>query len=110
MLRSRLPEISEAGARLASLALLYGHKKAEKLVKEALRGSPSQRLGVAKVAASNIEKEECRAWSEQQLLLFFNDSDREVRQEAASCFRRLEGQSLESYENLINEFCDSAAY
>ena len=112
MLRSELPEISEAGARLASLAVLYHHDDAKNLVKEALSGNPSQRLGVAKVASANIGQADCRQWSEQQLLRLFNDSDEEVLREVAICFhsRSLEGQSLESYGNLIDQFCDSAAY
>ena len=110
MLRSGQPKTSEAGARLSSIAVLLHHDDAEALVEEALRGNSSQRLGVAQVVSSNIDKAEHRQWSEQQLLPLFNDSDSEIRQEAASCFRSLEGQPLESYENLINEFCDSAAY
>ena len=110
MLRSGQPETSESGARLSSIAVLLHHDDAEAFVEEALRGSPSQRLGVAQVASANVGKAEHRQWSEQKLLLFFNDGDRKVRQEAASCFRRLEGQPLESYENLISKFCDSAAY
>ena len=110
MLRSGQPETSEAGARLASIAVLLHHNDAEALVEESLHGNSSQRLGVVQVASANIDKTEHREWSEQQLLLLFNDSDRGVRQEAASCFRRIEGQPLESYENLINEFCNSAAY
>ncbi len=110
MLQSGHPETSKAGARLASIAVLLHHDNAEALVEEALHGNSSQRLGVAQVASAHIGKAEHRQWSEQQLLPLFNDSDREVRQEAASCFRYLEGQSLESYENLINEFCDSVAY
>ena len=112
MLRSELPEISEIGARLASLAVLYHHDEAENLVEEALRGNPSQRLGVAKIASANIGQADFRQWSEQQLLRLFNDSDEKVRQEATMCFRSrsLEGQSLESYKNLIVRFCDSAAY
>ena len=109
MLRSELSEISEAGARLASLAMLYEHDDAEDLVEEAIRGNASQRRGVAQVASANIGRKDCRSWAEQKLLLFFNDSDNEVCQEAARCFHRLEGQSLESYEDLINKFCDSAA-
>ena len=42
-------------------------------------------------------------------MLLFNDCDDEVCEEAARCFDRLEGQSFESYEDLINKFCDSAA-
>ncbi len=110
LLRSEQPETSEAGARLSSIAVLLRHDDAEALVEEALRGTPSQRLGVAQVASAHVGKVEYRQWSERQLLALFNDSDSKVRQEAASCFRRLEGQPLESYENLISKFCNSAAY
>ena len=110
MLRSKFSKTSTAGARLASIALLLQHDSAEDLVEEALRGHSSQRLGVAQVASNNIGKETYRQWSEQKLLLLFDDDDSEVRQEAAACFRNLEEQSLESYENLIIRFCDSAAY
>ena len=109
MLRSEISEISEAGARLASLAVLYEHDNAEDLVEEAIRGNASQRRGVAQVASANIGRKDCRSWAEPKLLLFFNDRDSEVCQEAARCFGRLEGQSLESYKDLINKFCDSAA-
>ena len=110
MLRSNLPKTSESGARLVSIALLLQHDNAEDLVEEALRGNSPQRLGVAQVASGNIGVEACRQWSEKKLLLLFDDDDSEVRQEAAGCFRNLEEQSLESYENLIIRFCDSAAY
>ena len=110
MLRSTVSETSKAGARLASLAVLYNHNEAESLVDEALQGSSSQRLGVTEVAARNIGLDNCRPWSEQQLLRLFNDSDAKVRQEASTCFRSLETQPFESFENLIKEFCMSAAY
>ena len=110
MLRSSLPEVNEAGARLASIALLLHNDNAEILVEEAFHGNSSHRLGVAQVASANIGKAEHRQWSEQKLLLFFDDTDNKVRQEAAECFRSLEKHPLQSYENLINRFCDSAAY
>ena len=110
MLRSEHPETSKAGARLSSIAVLLHHDDAEALVEEAVRGNPSQRLGVAQVASAHIGKTEHRQWSERQLLLLFNDSDSEIRQQATSCFHNLKGQPLESYENLITKFCDSAAY
>lgn len=109
MLRSKELKVSEAGARLTSLAALC-HGDAADLVKEAISGSPSQRLGVARVASSNIAYAECRPWCEERLLALFNDDDREVRREAASCFRHLKNEPLESYENLITAFCDSPAY
>ena len=110
MLRSKVPETSEAGARLASLAVLYQHSKTTGLVKEALRGNTSQRLGVAQVASANIGYADYRSWAEQQLLLFFDDPDSKVRGEAVRCFQNLQEQPLESYANLIEKFCDSAAY
>ena len=87
MLRSSLPDVNEAGVRLASLAVLYNHTEAENLVKEAYCGEPSQRLGVAQVASENIGVAACRPWSEQQLLRLFNDGNSKVRHEAAQCFR-----------------------
>ena len=110
MLRSAVPETSEVGARLASLAVLYQHTDAEDPVEEAICGNASQRRGVAQVASANIGRKDCRSWAKQKLMLLFNDRDSEVCEEAARCFDTLEGQSLESYEDLINKFCDSAAY
>ena len=110
MLRSNFPETSEAGARLASIAALLGHGDAEALVEEALCGHPPQRLGVAQIASANVGKAEHRQWSEQKLLLLFDDDDSKVRQEAATCFRYLARQSLDAYEDLISRFCDSTAY
>jgi hypothetical protein len=99
----------EAGSRLASLAAL-SHEDAGELVKQAMGGNPSQRLGVARVAAHNIAIAQCRAWCETHLLALFSDGDTAVRHEAASCFRQLEGEPLEKYESLITAFCDSEAY
>lgn len=45
-----------------------------------------------------------------RLLQLFNDADAEVRREVASCFRQLEDEPLEEYEDLITAFCESAAY
>ena len=110
MLRSVLPETRSAGARLASLAVLYEHENAVTLVNEALNGDPSQRIGVAQVAARNIGQEECKEWAEKHLLGFFNDPDTGIRQEAASCFHGLHSQPLDQFIELINGFCESAAF
>ena len=109
MLQASLPETNTVGARLASLAGLYQNDDASILVEEALNGSASQRLGVAQVASANIGQKECEQWSEQQLLRFFDDDDSEVRMEAARCFANLTDQPLESYERLIDRFCESEA-
>ena len=53
MLRSSEPGVQEAGARLASLAVVQHGSGAAVLVEEALQGSARSRLGVAQVAAAN---------------------------------------------------------
>jgi hypothetical protein len=83
---------------------------AQTLAAEALAGSASQRLGLAQVASANLAKAKNRAWCEERLLQLFNDEDAEVRRQAALCFRQLEGEPLEDYQDLITAFCGSAAY
>jgi hypothetical protein len=109
MLRSSTPEVNRSGARLAGVAALH-HESAATLVDEAMSRTASQRRGIAEVAASNIAYSEWRGWCEVRLLQLFNDADADVRREAASCFRQLEDEPLEEYEDLITAFCESAAY
>ena len=109
MLRSSEPEVCEAGARLVSLALLMD-QSARDLVDEALHRDASHRLGVAQIASANIASPECRRWSEETLAVLFNDDDTSVRGEAASCFRQLKDECLDTYGDLIAVFCDSRAF
>ena len=109
MLRVSEPEVCEAGARLASLALLVDQSALD-LVDEALRGSARHRLGVAQVSSANIATPECRRWSEETLVVLFDDDDSDVRSEAASCFHQLENDVLDTYGDLIAAFCDSRAF
>ena len=109
MLRSSEPEVCEAGARFACIAYLI-HERAAALVDDALRGGAPHRLGVAQVAAANIAVPECRAWCEATLAALFDDDDSEVRREATSCFGRLQGEALDTHEDLIATFCDSKAF
>ena len=76
----------------------------------ALAKGEAQRLGVAKVASSNLKVRECREWCERQLLELFEDKAAEVRREAASCFRQLEGEPLEEYRDLVERFSASTAF
>ena len=110
MLRSSEPEVCEAGARLASIGAALRHAGAESLVDEALRGGHRRRLGVAQVASANIAVPEFRAWAEARLPELFNDDDPAVCCEAASCFRYLKDETLDTYSALIDKFCDSKAY
>jgi len=109
MIRSGDSAVAERGAIHAGLALLHGHD-AEGLVRRALATGEAQRLGVAKVASSNIKSRECRDWCERRLGELFEDEAAEVRREAASCFRHLEGEPLEEYRDLIDGFSASTAF
>ena len=109
MLRSSEPKICEAGARLASIAAL-GDKSAADVVDEALRNGARHHLGVAQVASGNIAVPECRAWSEAKLIALFNDADADVRSEAASCFRHLPDETLDTCDDLIAAYCNSRAF
>jgi hypothetical protein len=109
MLRSGNPDVARAGARFAGLAALY-HERAADLVREATAGNVPQRCGLAEVAAANIALEDCRAWCEGHLATFFNDSDAEVRKEAAATFPHLKDESFERYEPLIVTFMDSVSF
>ena len=109
MLRSSEPEVREAGACFAGIAVLI-HEDAVDLVDEALRGDTRQRLGVAQVAAANIAGPEYRAWCESTLVALFGDDDPEVRRKAASCFRQLQDKALDDYGDLIATFCGSKAF
>ena len=109
MLRSSEPEVCAAGARLSSLALLMDQSAAD-LVDQALGGGCHHRLGVAQIASGNIAISECRRWSEEMLAELFNDDDRAVRSKAASCFRQLKDEVLETYGELIEAFCNSKAF
>lgn len=110
MLRSSDLDVCQAGARLAGIAALEHSEAAGDLVEEALSGTPKHRLGIAQVAAANVAEPECREWCERHLGRLFNDDDEDVRQEAASCFRYLRNDSLESYGDLIVSFCESKAF
>lgn len=109
MIRSGERAVAEQGAILAGLALLYGHD-AERLVRTALAQGEPQRLGIAKVAASNLKRRECRDWCERRLAALFEDEAAVVRREAASCFRHLEGEPLEEYRELVDRFSASPAF
>ena len=109
MLRSSELEVCETGARLASLAFLMDQSAAD-LVGEALHGDARHRFGVAQVTSANIAIPEYRRWSEETLVVLFNDDDADVRGEAASCFRQLKDKVLNTYGDLIAAFCDSRAF
>ena len=109
MLRSSQPGVCEAGARLASIAAML-HGDAVELGEESVRGNRHQRVGVAQVAAANVSVPRFRTWCEARLPVLFDDEDAEVRKTAARCFGRLPAETLSTCEDLIEAFCNSAAF
>ena len=109
MLHSSEPEVCEAGAHLAGIAVL-GHESTADLVGEALQGTARHRLGVAQVASAYIADPEGRPWCEATLATLFEDDDDKVRGEAASCFHQLRSETLDTYGDLIAMFCNSRAF
>ena len=109
MLRLSEPEVCEAGARLASIAVL-GHESVTDLVDEALRGDAPRRLGVAQVASANIADPESRSWCEATLAVLFDDADDKVRGKAVSCFLQLRSETPDTYGDLIATFRNSRAF
>lgn len=109
LLRADQDEARKAGGRFAFLAVLWDHS-AQDLVREAMTGSPSARLGVCEVASRNLGQSPCRKQCEDKLRVFFDDEDKEVCRQAANCFRWIEDRPLEDYGDLITGFCESPAY
>ena len=109
MLRSPHPDLRRAGAQLVCLAA-FAHEDARELAAEARQGDCQQRLGVADVASANVADPICRQWCEGALTHLFDDSDLEVRNLAALCFRHLPEDRLSDYGDLIQAFCDSPSY
>lgn len=109
MSNSSHPEVTSAGARFDSLAVLYGHP-AQEYVQAAIVGSPPQRLGVAQVASHNLGNDECDHWCVEMLLRLAHDADSEVQGQVAGCFRRLEDLPLSKYSELISAFVRSVSF
>jgi hypothetical protein len=109
MLASSDPIFITPASQIACIAALI-HPEAAEMASEVVVGNDQQRLAVAHVAAANIGLSEFRPWCEKHLLGFFDDPDSKVREAAGDCFRYLEGESLETFADLIESFCRSAAY
>jgi len=109
MLDSDRDGVRESGARLACLAQ-FATADAKDLVDECVTGDDAKRKGAAKVAACNLFKPECMAFAHATLPLFFNDEVKEVRDEAAACFREAEGRDFESAGPVIRAFLKSRAF
>jgi hypothetical protein len=108
MLASTVPKVREAGAVQATLAAL-DEGRAEDLAAMALVGNDEQRVGAARVYASNLTSARFQARCEEALTRLFDDPSRPVREAAATVIRRLEGTQLGEFKSLVQCFIASRA-
>ena len=108
MLNSSLPDVVKVGARQACVASL-SIEEAASLANSCLSGTKAHRLAAAEIFVTNLRSAHCREFCENGLIQLFNDSDTEVRSEAAKCFFNFE-EELGNYINLVNQFIQSPAF
>ena len=97
-----------AGGRLACLAgfsSVWGQSASNR----AMAGSDSSRLGAAEVYAANLDEPALRDTCDAALRKLFVDPSADVRQEAATCFRSLDGGQLGELRELLEAFAASPA-
>lgn len=109
MISSDNDSVNLAGSILVCIAALE-NSSFHQLSRGCVSGSTSQRKGAAMVFAGNIKTAQYRTVCESSLKLFFSDSDRTVREEAAKALIRLEEDSLDRHENLLRQFILSEAF
>ncbi len=109
MMASDIDDVATVGSRWACFASLTVNE-ALTLGQICANGSKLLRLGAAEVYAENLKMSAHRAESETMLAAFFDDPDKEVRDAAASCFRRFDGPELRDYPDLIERYAKSAAF
>lgn len=109
MLSSPASEVATAGARQGCIAGLVT-KEAKRLAGRCLKGSDAQRLGAAQVFAANLAEAPLRSFCENALRRLFHDRSKDVRTEAAHCFRSLDRMSIAPYEKLVRTFALSPAF
>jgi hypothetical protein len=109
MLTSDLPEVVKAGAKMSCLSFLV-QQEAKSLAERCLSGSKDHRKAMARIFAVNLRKGYQHDFCEQSLTQLFNDSEQEVRSEAASCFAHFESSELGNHIDLVNKFIESNAF
>jgi tRNA A37 threonylcarbamoyladenosine biosynthesis protein TsaE len=77
---------------------------------ELAKQSDEHRKLAANAATNHLAHAAYRIRAERQLTVFFNDPDKEIRAEAAECFRNVREESLETYRELMHSFISSKAF
>ena len=109
MLSSELPEVVQAGARLACIESLY-IEEAKKFAEQCLSGTETHRIAASKVFAANLRSAHFRELCQKALIRLFHDENKKVRSQAARCLWGMEGDELGSYTNLLEQFIDSPIF
>lgn len=110
MLNSSIDEVAQTGSLHACLASL-SDKRATPIAKRSFTGSIPHRRGAAKVYANNLLIGEHEKTCKEALSRLFDDSEEEVRNQAARCFSILnqENEPPGDHADLIEAFIRSAA-
>jgi hypothetical protein len=109
LITSNLPEVVRVGARQACLSSL-AIEEARSFAERCLSGTESHRISASEIFVANLRTAHFREFCETGLTQLFNDPDERVREQAAKCFFRFEGEELSEYVNLIEAFVDSHAF
>ena len=109
MLASDDDDVAQAGARQLCLASLT-IEEALPMGQQCASSSKPIRLGPAEVYATNLKVSTLRAECEAMLAQLFDDSDADVREAAASCFRHFSGRDLMEYADLAGRYIASVAF
>ncbi|MGL5803826.1 MAG: hypothetical protein ACRC11_00015, partial [Xenococcaceae cyanobacterium] len=106
---SNVSQVVEVGARQACLASLHT-KEAHTLADYCLSGTITHRKAAAEIFVANLKSAHHRQYCENTLITLFNDSEKDVRSQAARCFYKFEEDELKDYTNLIEKFVQSPAF
>jgi hypothetical protein len=106
---STVPSVAEVGATQACVISLV-IEDGQTLANRCLSGTVVQRKAAAEVFGANFRLAEFREFCEQALIQLFNDSEKEVRNQASDCFFHLEKEQIEECTSLIEAFVESLAF
>ena len=109
MITSNLPEVVKVGARQACLASLI-IMEARSLGERCLTGTESHRISSTEIFVANLRAAHFREFCETGLTQLFNDSNENVREQAAKCFLQFQEDQLGEYVSLVEAFVQSHAF
>lgn len=107
MMDSKDAEVVKAGARKICIAS-FEIEEARPIMESCIVGTEDQRFGAAEVFSANVKTN--YDFCKDKLIKFFCDNNKQVREQAASCFRHLIGEDLRKYIDLVETFIESPSF